>query len=315
MPTLVIRSLQDFATVPKPQLMLCVKALLSAVRDATPGSPITELTVDVSPRPIRRSGDGPLSGATQLSELRLRRESVAALAQQNIYCIEDLTLISADEVLAMPGMGRTGVALLRDALQAVGLTFGVHDDEERAMWARARAAHATPASVRAQRLTSDSDVRDLGLRIPTLMRVLGNGIETIGALQAMPISRISRDHGRSQTIEIVRVLAEVGLPISQQVSPREQWRAGLIERDALVVPTDPDTPIGELMPWLGQKVVRLQQGGVRTLGALKALPAERLRAVRGLGDRSVQEIERFLGVAKPAPAALPWFGHGEQPPR
>lgn len=132
-----IRTVDDLAQLPDAELLACFGALRSAIHEARrrhadalreavipSGSPFAFSSFDWRPRGSQRFNmPAQLSPETPIDEISMRSGAREALRNLSIFCIEDLSAISEQELLNEEAIGAKTVGRLREALARVGLDF------------------------------------------------------------------------------------------------------------------------------------------------------------------------------------------------
>lgn len=132
-----IRSVDDLALLPDAELLACLGALRTAIHEAKrqhasalreqlipPGAPFSFPSFDWRPRGAQRfSMPDQLSRETPIDEISMRAGAREALKNLSIFCIDDLSAISEEDLLKEEAIGAKTVGRLREALARVGLDF------------------------------------------------------------------------------------------------------------------------------------------------------------------------------------------------
>jgi hypothetical protein len=132
-----IRTVDDLAQLPDAQLLACFGALRTAIHEAKrqhadalrdhlipSGSPFEFRAFDWRPRGSQRFNmPAQLSPETPIDEISMRSGAREALRNLSIFCIDDLSAISEQELLNEEAIGAKTVGRLREALARVGLDF------------------------------------------------------------------------------------------------------------------------------------------------------------------------------------------------
>ena len=132
-----IRTVDDLAQLPDAQLLACFGALRSAIHEARrqhaqalrdnlipSGAPFEFRAFDWRPRGSQRFNmPAQLSAETPIDEISMRSGARDALRNLSIFCIDDLSAISEQELLNEEAIGAKTVGRLREALARVGLDF------------------------------------------------------------------------------------------------------------------------------------------------------------------------------------------------
>jgi hypothetical protein len=132
-----IRTVDDLAQLPDAQLLACFGALRTAIHEAKrqhadalrdnlipSGAPFEFRSFDWRPRGSQRFNmPAQLSPETPIDEISMRSGARDALRNLSIFCIDDLSAISEQELLNEEAIGAKTVGRLREALIRVGLDF------------------------------------------------------------------------------------------------------------------------------------------------------------------------------------------------
>jgi len=132
-----IRTVDDLAQLPDAELLACFGALRTAIHEARRqhadalregliprSSPFEFHAFDWRPRGSQRFSMPPqLSPETPIDEITMRSAARDALKNLSIFCIDDLSAISEQELLSEEAIGSKTVGRLREALARVGLDF------------------------------------------------------------------------------------------------------------------------------------------------------------------------------------------------
>jgi len=132
-----IRTVDDLAQLPDTELLACFAALRSAIQEARrqhadalreclipSGSPFEFHSFDWRPRGSQRFNmPAQLSPETPIDEISMRSVARDALRNLSIFCIDDLSAISEQELLNEEAIGAKTVGRLREVLARVGLDF------------------------------------------------------------------------------------------------------------------------------------------------------------------------------------------------
>lgn len=156
-----IRSVDDLAQLPDEELLACLGALRSAIQEAkrqhaaatrarpAPGpAAFSFFSFDWRPRGSQRL-DMPahLGPETLIDEVPVRASARDALKNLSIFCIEDLSAISEQELLHEEAIGSKTVGRLREILTRVGMDFLPDPDAALAMPEPATDSEPLPASL------------------------------------------------------------------------------------------------------------------------------------------------------------------------
>lgn len=256
----VIRSLDDFLTVPEAELTNCLtafrraihahKKLLATAAEAAGNAPPLPFREFVwKPREEVRPPLNTVTATSPVEELGLKPAAVRKFRDMNLYALEDFAQASENELRTIPDVGPSTVAQVRDLLQGVGLAFRPATHRWQHAAARAKIARALSPAERAQRLSDSSDIADLGLKWTTLSRCLEKGIDKVGDLRRMTLRDLFVPFGSQGLIDLLGSLDAVGMPLDSQPGQLERWRYRAIAREALRKPDDADQ-VRELQPWL-----------------------------------------------------------------
>lgn len=132
-----IRTVDDLAQLPDAELLACFGALRTAIHEARRqhadalresliprNSPFEFQSFDWRPRGSQRFNmPAQLSPETPIDEITMRSGARDALKNLSIFCIDDLSAISEQELLNEEAIGSKTVGRLREALARVGLDF------------------------------------------------------------------------------------------------------------------------------------------------------------------------------------------------
>lgn len=302
-----IRKLSDFLEIPEGELHRCLNSFRMAVLKAKADrmalqqngkaqeginfdsfvwrQNVTDETLDLGLHP-----------ATPVDELPIRHKVKTALKNMNVFALEDLSEVTESELLMISNSGRITVEKLRSMLAKIGLMFKSETDPAQKLQTENRLARRLPAADRLKSVTNESSVSELGLKQSTLERALRNGHLTVDHLRALSPRDLLLSYGNKQLEEIVTIFSQAGVAFHNPLSNLDLWWLGLLKRDDLPYPTDPNAGIGEAAPWLGSSVVeRLKKCGVDTLQALSETmrrpdSVARLR----FGPKTRTKINEFL---------------------
>jgi len=309
-----IRSVDDLAQLPDEELLACLGALRAAIVEAKrqhaialrehmipSGSPFIFPSFNWRPKGQQRlDSPGQLRPDTPIDEIAVRASAREALRDLSIFCIEDLSAISEQELLKEEAIGAKTVGRLREMLARVGLDFLPNPNIEERAHERSKAVLALPSEARALALRGLADsalVSALGLRTSTLSRALANGLETVGQVRRLTLPLLCENFGKREAREIYDLLMATDRPFASSAPPIELWRYGLVTTKELPVPTAPETPINELRPWLGTSVDSLSACGIHTLGALRGVASRGdVASFRGMGRVTSDRVLGFLGA-------------------
>lgn len=132
-----ICSVGDLAQLPDDELLACLAQLRVAIHDAKREHAAARREARISeekklefrsfewrPRgPQRLSSPARLSPQTPVEELPVRARARDALSGLHIFCVEDLSAISEQELMTTEAIGAKTVNRLREALTRIGLDF------------------------------------------------------------------------------------------------------------------------------------------------------------------------------------------------
>jgi hypothetical protein len=309
----IIRTVDDLAQLPDEELLASLGALRAAIVEAKrqhgvavrehvipSGSPFTFPSFNWRPKgPQRLDTPVQLKPETPIDELAVRASAREALRELSIFCIEDLSAISEQELLNEEAIGARTVGRLREMLARVGLDFLPNPNVEERAHEQSKAVLALPSDARAlalRGLVDSAFVSSLGLRSSTLSRALAHGFETVGQLRRLTLASLCENFGKREAREIYDLLLATDRPFTSSASPIDLWRHGLMTAKELPVPTAGETPIAELRPWLGTSVDSLSACGIDTLGCLRSVAAQGdVASFRGMGRVTSDRVLGFLG--------------------
>jgi len=330
-----IRTVADLAALTDEDLQRCLSALRAAIRErrnvhsdmlaqgrlpASTPLRFDEFVWKPSERP-RADRTLQVQRTTPIVDLPIRRRAVHRLVELHVLALEDLSAISERELLAVPDLGRTTIARLREYLGTVGLDFGEHPDPQTAEYVRNQMLRRLPTEQRTSvrhGLPDEAPITRLGLRGPTMERAKRRNWHTVGDLRLASLRALSVGFGRQELREVVHALNETGAGLRSNPSRLELWHVGVVDLVDLERPRGDETSVMELRPWLGAVVESLHRAGVQTLGELRNVAATRsLSSVRGVGKHSEGQLLEFLGlrpiaaaIANPVPTARSVFDRG-----
>jgi len=309
-----IRTIDDLAQLPDEELLSCLGALRAAIVEAKRqhavalrehlipvDSPFAFPTFNWRPKgPQRLDTPVLLKPDTPIDEISVRASAREALRELSIFCIEDLSAISEQELLQEEAIGAKTVGRLREILARVGLDFLPNPNSEERAREQSKAVLALPYEARAlalRNLEDSAPVSALGLRSSTLNRALANSHETVGELRRLSLAQLCEAYGKREAREVYDLLMLTDRPFTGSAAPIELWRHGLVATKELSIPTAPETPIAELRPWLGTSVDSLNACGIHTLGALRAAASRGdVASFRGIGRVTAERVVGFLGA-------------------
>lgn len=235
---------------------------------------------------------------TPIEALPLGARVKTQLHLMNVLCLEDLSAVERDELLAARAIGATTVRKPRGWLLELGLDFQAPLDERRRQLEQSRAHGALNATERARALQGLGDsaaIGELGLSSRVLGRALARGYRTLGELRALTPKMLAVQFGPQEARALYQALEATGRGLASNPTPLQLWVAGLVPKEALDRPESADTPVAELRPWLGAAVGSLARHGVDTLGQLVAcVRTGQVATVPGIGEMTARRIERVL---------------------
>jgi hypothetical protein len=307
-----IKTIEDLAQLPDEELIACLGALRAAIFEAKRNhaialgehvisgkTPFAFTTFNWRPKGPQRL-DMPIlvKPDTPIDEIPVRASAREALKELSIFCVEDLSAISEQELLQEEAIGAKTVGRLREILSRVGLDFLPNPNMEERAREQSRAVLALPSELRARALRADSaPVSALGLRSSTLGRALAQEYETVGQLRRLSLPALCEGFGKREAREIYDLLMTTDRPFAGSAAAIELWRHGLVSTKELSIPTADDTAIAELRPWLGTSVDSLGACGIHTLGALRRAAVKgEVPAFRGMGRVTTDRVLGFLGA-------------------
>ena len=306
----LIRSLTDFVNLPDNELVRCLDAFrLAIIREKlrretlshAPAAGDASFTEFVwCPKSDEDPWDDTYARETPLQEMPVRYDAVDHLKALNIYCLEDLSEISASELRVIPGMGLTTVTRLDEALRRIGLAFRPNPNPEAAMYERSRALQKQNRSSDENPIRPVSHVAELGLLGQTLRQLVRKGYVTVGGLQKLTLTDYSRMFGRKTALQIITRLADSGAAIEDDCSPLALWQHGLLTPADLPNSLTVEDPIGHAAPWLGRTITNmLLANGLTTVGQVaQAVVDGRLERQVKLTARAKQKTIDFLRERK-----------------
>ncbi|MDM0002311.1 hypothetical protein QTI24_27155 [Variovorax sp. J22P240] len=132
-----IRSVGDLAQLPDDELLACLGRLRAAIHEAKrkhaaarreariPADKAFEFhTFEWRPKgPQRLAAPSKLSPQTPIEEIPVRASAREALSELNIFCVDDLSAISEQELMMKQAIGAKTLNRLREVLACVGLDF------------------------------------------------------------------------------------------------------------------------------------------------------------------------------------------------
>ncbi|WP_342616565.1 hypothetical protein [Rhodoferax sp. GW822-FHT02A01] len=302
-----ISTIQDFLSVPSEDLGACLKAFQAHIEkvklemtDARHlgASQVTAMRCFTwQRRSTDRSTERPVvvTGSTALRDLGVKPAAVFRLRELNIYCLEDCSEVSQDELMATPDIGHKTVLSIRESLNAIGMDFKEHPNPRRAANNRARLLRNVPLSERGKSINATSEIAQLGLTTSTFSRFSRSNINTVGQLLDLRVSDLSSMFGSSGLREITQTLDALGLTLKANPSMLEQWRYGLRTKEDMPLPSD-RAPITELRPWIGSSADAYKRHGLDTVEDLKHFFTDRNERVRGVGAYTLRRTIDFLAA-------------------
>lgn len=330
-----LRSIDDLAQLADGELASCLKSLRTAILEAkrqhavalregaiTPDQKFSFLSFTWRPRRARRVDCfSRLAHDTPIDDIALRPSARHALRQHGICWIEDLSQISEQELLLEEAIGPRTMCTLRAVLESVGLEFLPNPDARGRAFEQSRAVLALSAAARQQALLQLDDgapVAALGLKPRTLTRAFEQGCETIGQLRRLALGDLCGRFGKRQAREVYLSLEATGRPFASATSDAELWRRGLVDAKDLPVPTEDETPIAALRPWLGAAIDPLAAGGVGKLGELRIRAAAGeltgINGINGIGRILRDRVQEFLRSCEAPPPCHHDHAHEHQEP-
>ncbi len=309
-----IQSIDDLAQLPDGELLACLGALRAAIVEAKRqhavalrehllpvDAPFSFRSFNWRPKgPQRLDTPAQLKPETPIDEIAVRASAREALRELSIFCVEDLSAISEQELLQEEAIGAKTVGRLREILAHVGLDFLPNPNTRERAREHSKAVLALSYEARALALRGLEDsapVSALGLRASTLNRALANDHQTVGELRRLPLVRLCEHYGKREAREIYDLLMLTDRPFAGSAAPTELWRNGLVATKELSAPTAAETPITELRPWLGSSVDALGACGIHTLGALRAAASRGdVASFQGIGRVTADRVIGFLGA-------------------
>jgi len=306
-----VETVSDLATLEDTELRRCLTALAQDIRRRRIEHELAirhRLLPADAPLEYRRfvwlrRGDteiqiSDLRPDTSIDALPLGARVKTQLRLMNVLCLEDLSAVEPNELLAARAIGATTVRKLRGWLLGLGLDFQApHDERQRQLeQSRVHARLSETERTRAlQGLGDAAAVGELGLSARVLNRVLARGYKTLGELRALTPKMLSVQFGPKEARALYGALEATGRGLASTPTPLQLWAAGLIPKEALERPESADTPVAELRPWLGAAVGPLARHGVQTLGQLvEWVRNGKVATVPGIGETTAQRIERVL---------------------
>lgn len=303
---IVIRCLADFVDLPDSELARCLDAFRLAVlreksrRETLSHAPSSgDFGFDEFkwiPRVEKDPWEAEFTRETPIQALPIRYKAIGQLKDLNIYCLEDLSEISASELSVIPGMGLTTATRLGEVLQRIGLAFKCNPNPVAAMYERSHALRQQKRSSTEIPINADSHASELGLRGQTLSQLLRKGYTTVGVLQSLSLKQYSIVFGRKTALEIIMRLAEFGAPIGEDCSPRALWKHGLLATNEVPFDVSGGDPITHAAPWLGSSLThKLLESGLSTVAqVVQAAVDGRLGSQGKLTPRARQITINFL---------------------
>lgn len=274
-----IRKLSDFLEIPEDELHRCLNSFRRGVLKAKADRMALQKK-GLSPEGIifdafiwkpntTKETVGVVPPETPVDELPIRYKTKLALKEMHVFALEDLSEVTEIELFMIPDTGHITIGKLRSMLTQIGLTFKSETDPVRKLHEDNRLSRILPASERLNSVTDESSISVLGLKQPTLERARRNGHLTLGHLRALSLRELLWSYGNKQVEEIVTLFSQAGMTFHKPLSNLDLWRIGMLKRENMPYPGDPNADISEAAPWLGSSVIeRLRNSGVNTLQAL-----------------------------------------------
>lgn len=296
----VIRSFEDFVALPDSELARCLDAfrldiLREKARRETLSSDTGAVAGSLTQSEAMHKSDkdrwkGEFARETPIDALPIRYNAIACLKNLNIYCVEDLSEISAAELRVLPGMGLSTATRLGEVLQRFGLTFKGNPNPVAAMYERSHALRGQNRSSSEMPIDPESHIAELGLRASTLSQLLRNRCTTVSSLQSLSLRQFTVMFSRKTVLDIVARLAECGAPLDEDCSPFALWQHGVLRADELPFGVSLDDPIERAAPWLGRSLTQklLECGFATVAQVVQAAGEDRLVSQAKLTPRARQ---------------------------
>lgn len=313
-----LRTVDDFLDVPEEELYRCLQAfrlaLLKTKVDraaaAEHGLSARSIAFDTfvwNPRPADDTPVAPPTGITPIEELPLRHAVRVELKRMHVFCLEDFSMVTETEFAVIPNVGLGTVQAIRERLTKIGLSFKPSDNPESRLYEQNRLARRVPVEERLASVTDESSIAALGLTPGTYSRARHNRHRTVADLCVLKLRDVMIAYGKRQALEIITLLRHTGRDLADKPTKTDLWHAGLIPRSELPMPASPDTPIGELAPWIGSAVARnLRESDVKTIGELVQLVQDRkVQKIPGVGRKTYGDLVDVLKRAGFADTATP----------
>lgn len=195
-----------------------------------------------------------------------------------ITTVEKLLAMSRSDLLRRPGIGRTSLREIDQALSEHGLWLP---------WAGKKSSPPQHEATDAEKAES---IESLGLSPMAVTKLRSRGIITIGDLLENTLVDLQRalSGGYGITDDILLCLQAKGLAL-------KEYRRETGEPEP--ISSKPTTTLGSLYMagWIGGRARwRLHEAGIETLGELADKTVDDLRAIPGIGKTTLAEIQRAL---------------------
>jgi len=240
---------------------------------------------------------------TPVQDLPLQRRARESLESHGVRVLKDLASLSERDLLAFQDMGPTTVERLKSWLETAGIRLQTPAAlvlaEQRRNLVLQRLEPSELKSARAG-LPDEAPVSRLGLPPRTLETGLRAGWLTVGALRGASLEALIECFGRAELRDVLTALNDTGEGLRQVPPQLALWKAGVLPAREMRRPDEDSTPVGELEPWLGGVVQRLDGAGIKTLGALRsACASERVDEVHRIGPQAMRAIRAYCEAAEP----------------
>lgn len=311
-----VRSFDDLLDLEPDQLSHCLTALRAWIgrtrrlRARAEADGVDPKSLQIAPFTWtpRTTGDpvGRPRPETPIEDLGLRRAAVAKLHEMRIYCLEDLTVCTENEIGGQKHLGEVTLDHLRTHLAAAGLSFRENENPVHRALQKAQVARRLP--VEARQVDDSSPVHQLGLRPTTVERLLQIRIETVGQLRGHTLRQLFAKFGKKSLTEIMDTLKALGLELQEKPGQLEMWRYGAIHPRDLVRPAM-DSSVDEMAPWVGLAVTKsLSLAGVASVAEAMAIAQggragekagqAHSRRVPGLGSTGLERLQEYFSTPK-----------------